>query len=263
MAKGKLDPHLLMQISKVSFCYERETVLHDISVNIRKGEFVGIIGPNGSGKSTLLKIMGGILQSGQYAFKGRNLKSYRRKELARLVSWLPQENTLAFPFRVLDVILMGRYPYLSPLTFESTKDFIVAKRAMELTDISDFADRFYNEISGGERQRVMIASALVQEPEIMLLDEPTSSLDIKYQIEILNILQRLNSNEGLTLAIALHDLYLASRYCSRLILLRKGKIVKDGPPMEVLHKETLEEVYGIEVKIHNDQDDGSIMVLPK
>ncbi|MFQ5671552.1 MAG: heme ABC transporter ATP-binding protein [Nitrospinales bacterium] len=259
------DSTPLIQLQDISFSYEKAPVLRDIALEIQKEEFVGIIGPNGAGKSTLLKLMGGILPTdqGQCSFKGRNLNRYKRKELARSVSWLPQENSMIFPFRVLEVILMGRHPYLTPLTFEGTEDFRIARRAMDLTDISDFADRFYNEISGGEKQRVMIAAALAQESEMMLLDEPTSSLDIKYQIEILNILQRLNSDEGLTLALALHDLHLASKYCSRLVLLDQGEIVKDGPPHLVLQKEILEKIYGIEIRIVNDPDDGSLMVFPR
>lgn len=258
------DSTALIRLQEVSFSYEKSPVLRDIALDIQRGEFVGVIGPNGAGKSTLLKLMGGILQTdrGQCSFKGHNLGSYKRKELARSISWLPQENSMVFPFRVLEVILMGRHPYLSALTFEGAEDFRIARRAMDLTDTSDFADRFYNEISGGEKQRVMIAAALTQESEMMLLDEPTVSLDIKYQIEILTILQRLNSDAGLTLALALHDLHLASKYCSRLVLLDQGKIVKDGPPHLVLQKAILEKVYGIEIRIVSDPDDGSLMVFP-
>ncbi|MEC7640754.1 MAG: ABC transporter ATP-binding protein [Nitrospinota bacterium] len=257
------DNRPLVQLSDLSFSYEKEAILRNISLEIQTKEFVGIIGPNGSGKSTLLKLMGGIMKNNQCLFKGKSLDSYARKDLARFISWLSQENVLPFSFRVLDVVLMGRYPYLTPLTFEGEEDYRIAQRALELTNSSGFADRFYNEISGGEKQRVMIAAALTQESELMLLDEPTSSLDIRYQIEILNILRRLNSNENMTLVLALHDLHLASRYCSRLILLNKGKIVKDGSPDQVLQKEILEEVYGVEIKIHHDTDDGSFMILPK
>ncbi|MFQ5716341.1 MAG: ABC transporter ATP-binding protein [Nitrospinales bacterium] len=254
----------LMQLREVCFSYEEEPVLNDISFQCRRGEFIGVIGPNGSGKSTLLKLMGGILKTnqGRLLFKNRELKDYKTKELAQSISWLPQENQLIFPFKVLDVVLMGRHPYLSRLAFEGEEDFRIAHRAMEMTHVSDFSNRLFNEISGGEKQRVMLAGAIAQEPEMMLLDEPTSSLDIKYQIEILNILKRLNEDDGLTLVLALHDLHLAARFCDRLALLDKGRIVRSGTPDHVLEKEALETVYGIKVKILRNPDDGSIWVSP-
>lgn len=255
----------MMRLEEITFSYEKDPVLSDVSFQLQPGEFVGVIGPNGSGKSTLLKLMGGILRTnqGKLAFKGRDLRSYKRKELARSISWLPQETHLVFSFKVSDVVLMGRHPYLSRLAFEGEEDFLIAQRAMEMTDTSKFSDRLFNEISGGEKQRVMIAGAIAQQSEMMLLDEPTSALDIKYQIEILNILKRLNESEGVTLILALHDLHLASKFCNRLVLLNKGRVVRSGTPEQVLQKETLEEVYGIEVAILRDPDDGSIMIAPR
>lgn len=255
----------MMRLEGITFSYEKDPVLSDVSFQLQPGEFVGVIGPNGSGKSTLLKLMGGILRAdrGKLSFKGRDLGSYKRKELARSISWLPQETHLVFSFKVSDVVLMGRHPYLSRLAFEGEEDFLIAQRAMEMTDTSEFSDRLFNEISGGEKQRVMIAGAIAQQSEMMLLDEPTSALDIKYQIEILNILKRLNEREEVTLILALHDLHLASKFCNRLVLLNKGRVVRSGTPEEVLQKETLEEVYGIGVAIFRDPDDGSIIIAPR
>ena len=157
---------------------------------------------------------------------------------------------------------MGRHPYLGPLVFEGEEDILIAEHAMELTDTRQFSSKLLTEISGGEKQRVMLASAIAQEPETMILDEPTSALDIKYQIEILNILKQLKKERKLTLILAMHDLHLASKFCQRLILLNEGKIICDGRPEEVLTKNILEKVYGIRVKIFTDEDDGSFIVFP-
>ena len=144
---------------------------------------------------------------------------------------------------------MGRHPYLSPLSFESHEDFKISQDAMKTTMTTQFSDRFFNEISEGEKQRVMIASALAQNPELMLLDEPTSALDLKYQVEIMNILKDLNANHKMTLVVAMHDLNLASRFCNRIILINDGKVVSDGTPLQVLKKDILEEVYGVELDL--------------
>lgn len=256
---------ILMRLRNVSFAYDKEPVLTNVSLDIKRGEIVGVIGPNGSGKSTLLKLMGGILPSrpGAIAFKETGLCAFKKKILARSIAWIPQENPMVFPFKVSEVVLMGRHPYLAALTFEREEDFRIARQAMAMTETLQFADRGFNEISGGEKQRAMIASAIAQEPEMMLLDEPTSALDLKYQMEILSILKRLNKSDGLTLALALHDLHLASKFCDRTVLLQNGQIVKDGPPGEVLRKEILERVYGVKVKIFRDPDDGSVLISPE
>ncbi len=255
----------LLQIEDVSFSYDEEPVLKDVSFDLRQGEFVGVIGPNGSGKSTLLKLLGGVLayDGGSISFRETDLRQCNRKEFARSVAWISQEHPMVFPFKVSEIVLMGRHPYLSPLTFEGQDDFDIARGAMELTQTLKFSDRGFNEISGGEKQRVIIASAIAQEPEMMLLDEPTSALDIKYQMQILKILRRLNHQDGITLVLAMHDLHLASKFCQRLILLSEGKIVCDGPPEDVLKKEILEEVYGVKVKLFRDEEDGSVLVSPE
>ncbi|MCH6580735.1 MAG: ABC transporter ATP-binding protein, partial [Nitrospinae bacterium] len=167
-----------------------------------------------------------------------------------------------FPFKVIDIVLMGRHPYLSPLAFEGEDDYRIAQEAMNQTQVLEFAERSFNEISGGEKQRVMIASAITQKPEVMLRDEPTSALDIKYQMEILNILKRLNEEENKSLMLAMHDLHLASKFCKRLVLLKQGRVFCEGSPAEVLKKEILEEVYEVKVKIFNDDEDGSLLVVP-
>ncbi|MBT7934606.1 MAG: ABC transporter ATP-binding protein [Nitrospina sp.] len=252
----------LMKLENISFAYETLPVLKDISLSTREQDFIGLIGPNGSGKSTLLKIMGAILKpdSGSVQFKESSLPKINKKLFAQSVSWIPQDHPMVFPFKVSEIVLMGRHPYLSPLSFESEEDFEISRRAMETTMTSQFADRYFNEISGGEKQRVMIASALAQDPEMMLLDEPTAALDLKYQIQILSILKNLNARHKMTLVMAMHDLNLASSFCNRLILLDEGQIVRDGTPEQVLKKDILEQVYGIEVDLGSH--DGSIRVHP-
>ncbi|MCH7623988.1 MAG: ABC transporter ATP-binding protein [Nitrospinae bacterium] len=255
----------ILQLEDVCFAYDRDPVVKHLSMRVEPGEFIGILGPNGSGKSTLLKLLGGILKhdSGNVKFREKDLHGYKRKVLAQSIAWLPQEHEMVFPFRVAEIILMGRHPYLSPWTFEGQKDFDIADRAMRTTETTHLSERQFNEISGGEKQRVMMACAIAQEPEVMLLDEPTTALDIKYQLEILNILLELNRNNGMTLILAMHDLHLASKYCRRLILIDKGNIVKDGTPEEVLQKGILETVYGVQLKILRDPDDGSVMISPE
>jgi len=254
----------VLSAREISFAYHREPVLNNISLDIQPGEFLGVIGPNGSGKATLLKILGGILKPDRQKifFKNTDIRSIKRKELASSISWIPQENPMVFAFKVLDIVMMGRHPYMLPLIFESDQDYQIAHRAMEMTSTSQFAQRLFNEISSGERQRVVIASSIAQEPEIMLLDEPTSALDIKYQLEILKILKQLNQAKNMTVVMAIHDLHLASKFCRRLVLLKNGELFADGPPSEVLTKEILEDVYGVKVNIF-PVDDGSIMVSPE
>jgi iron complex transport system ATP-binding protein len=255
----------ILQLKDVSFAYHEEPVVKSISLQVEPGEFIGVLGPNGSGKSTLLKLLGGILKpdSGNVLFRDQDLHDYKRKILAQSIAWLPQEHTMAFPFRVAEIVLMGRHPYLSPMSFESQRDFDIASQAMHTTETTHLSERQFTDISGGEKQRVMLACAITQEPKVMLLDEPTTALDIKYQLEIINILHRLNRNEGMTMLLAMHDLHLASKYCRRLILIDKGNIVKDGTPEEVLQKEILESVYGVQLKVIRDPEDGSIMISPE
>lgn len=254
----------LLGVKDVAFSYLKDPVLKNISLNIKPGEIIGVIGPNGSGKSTLLKLLAGIIKckSGQIDYKGSNICSMKRKDIAAAISWIPQENPMVFAFRVIDVVMMGRHPYLSALNFENEQDYIIVQDAMERTGTSQFARRLFNDISSGERQRVLIASAIAQEPELMLLDEPTSALDIKYQIEILMILKRLNETRNMSVVLAMHDLHLASRFCRRLILLNCGEIVADGAPADVLQKDILEKVYGISVNIFA-KDDGAFIVTPE
>jgi len=239
----------MIEARSIFFRYHRDWVLQDLSFRIGKGEFIGVIGPNGSGKTSLLKILYRLLtpQQGEVFYGEKPLRQMSRAEIARKIAVVPQETHSLFPFRVLEIVLMGRSPYGGHLMFEGRKDLEIAERAMAWTDTLTFAERPIDELSGGERKRVFIARALAQEPEVILLDEPTATLDIHHQIDFLQRILDLNRERGLTIVMASHDMNLASEFCDRLILLKAGRIDRMGAPREVITKETIERVYGCEV----------------
>jgi iron complex transport system ATP-binding protein len=242
-----------IEIENLSFAYGERRVLNGVSLRVGKGEMGGVLGPNGSGKTTLLKILCGILSAGGEAeLNGRNIGSYNRREMSRLFAVVPQENAVNFPYTVTEIVLMGRASHHSPLSLEGQKDLAVARQSMELTETLSLADRYLHELSGGEKQRVIIARALAQQPEILLLDEPSAFLDLRHQVRILELVRRLNRERQLTIVAAMHDLNLAALFFPRLLLLRDGKIYRDGMPKNVLTVETIEEVYGIRVTVQQD-----------
>lgn len=248
----------MIEVDSIFFRYHQDWVLQDVSFQVRKGEFVGVIGPNGSGKTTLLKILYRLLspQQGEVFFDRLSLKKMSRGEIAKKIAVVAQETYPAFPFRAIEMVLMGRSPYLGHLMFESPKDLEIAKKAMEWTETLPISQRPIDELSGGERKRVYIARALAQEPEMILLDEPTSNLDIHHQVEFLDLVLSLNREKGLTILMASHDLNLASEYCDRLIFLQNGKIYKMGSPEEVMTRENIEKVYGCEVWVDRNPVSG-------
>src|SRR4030042_2014814 len=251
----------MIDVNSISFRYHEDWVLQDVSFRVEKGEFLGVIGPNGSGKTTLLKILYHLLspQRGEILLELVHMKKMSRSDIGKRIAVVAQETHLLFPFSVLEMVLMGRSPYLGHLMFESEKDLEIAKKAMEWTKILPFSERPIDELSGGERKRVFIARALAQEPEVILLDEPTANLDIHHQIDFLDLIHNLNREKGLTIAMASHDLNIASEYCDRLILLREGRIYKIGSPREVITRENIEEVYGCAVWV----DENPISGLPR
>ena len=237
----------------LSFAYKDRAVLHGISLSVANGEMVGILGPNGSGKTTLLKILSAVLRGqGEVKLNGRNIAAYARRELSRLFAVVQQEAHINFPYTAAEIVLMGRASYHSPYALEGKKDIEVARASMNLTDSLSLSNRYLHELSGGEKQRVMIARALAQEPEILLLDEPSAFLDLKHQVQVFELLRRLNRERGLTIVAALHDLNFAALFFARLVMLRDGKIYRDGSPNEVLTEKTIAEVYGIRVRIEHD-----------
>ncbi len=251
-----------LQIKNLVFAYNDRPVLDGVSLSVEKGEMVGVLGPNGSGKTTLLKIFAAVLTGGGEAkLNGRNIQDYSRRELSRLFAAVPQESRVHFPFTVAEIVLMGRASRHGPFGLEGKRDLIAARDSMEATETLSLADRYLHELSGGEKQRVMIARALAQEAEILLLDEPAAFLDLKHQVRVFELMRRLNRERGLTIVAALHDLNLAALFFPRLALLGGGKIVRDGAATDVLTEETIREVYGVGVRIHHDPVDGRLQVF--
>jgi iron complex transport system ATP-binding protein len=240
----------MIDVDHIDVSYDGvKKILEQLSFSVDKGEFIGIIGPNGSGKTTLLKTVSRILSpmGGVVRIEGKELASITSRELARTIGVVPQETAINFDFSVMDVVLMGRHPYIDRLSSESKDDIEIARRAMAMTGTEQFRDRSVNEISGGERQRVIIARALAQEPKVLLLDEPTSHLDINHQIEILNIFRGLEGE--VTIIGVFHDLNLAAHYCDTLILLDEGEIQAIGSPAVVLTREHLKRIFNINALI--------------
>jgi len=228
--------------------------LSDINFEVPKGSFAGIIGPNGSGKTTLFRAITGILplKSGQILLSGKNLKSFSLRQRAQNIAIVSQFIE-AGDMSVEDYVLMGRIPYHNRFNFfETNEDFEIARKYMELTDTWRFKDQLMSELSGGEQQLAGIARALTQQPELLLLDEPTSHLDITHQVHILNVLQQLNQETGLSVLMVIHDLNLASEYCDRLILVNQGRIHTQGTPEEVLTFQHIEDVYQTVVVTQNN-----------
>lgn len=249
----------LLRLNKVGFQYDGDRVLNNVSFDVDQGEFFGIIGPNGSGKSTLLKIIDGILkaQEGTLHLNGHRLHEFKRRDVAKIIGFVPQDFSLTFPFTVREIVLMGRMPHLGRLRFESESDCEIARKAMEVTDTEDFADRSMNELSAGEAQRVLIARALTQEPRIILLDEPTAYLDIRHQIAIFDLIKKLNREQALTVIAVTHDINLSSHYCDRILLLKEGAVRGLGSPEEVITESTIREVYDTPVMVDKNPKTGA------
>ena len=247
------------KVKDLRFRYDESWVLDGLSFEVREGEILGIIGPNGSGKTTILRVLSRVLipQEGEVHLQGKNLLALSQKEIAQIIGVVPQDTYFPFPFTVGEVVLMGRSPWLSNFGFESEKDLQIASQAMALTNTFSFSNRLIFELSGGERQRAIIARALAQKPQVMLLDEPTAHLDIGYQIEIYDLIKKLNAEKGLTLIIVAHDLNLASDYCDRLLLLDGGRIYKMGSPKEVITEENLFRIYQSRVLVEENPVTGA------
>jgi iron complex transport system ATP-binding protein len=241
-----------LKIQDIDCFYDSAKILENINLNVETGDFVGIIGPNGSGKTTLLKSISRVLKPKRGVILIDKSDVYKMKtgEVAKQMAVVPQDSNIAFSFSVLQVVLMGRTPHLRRLQTESEVDLAIAKRAMEYTGIWSLADRLVNELSGGERQRVIIARALTQEPKVLLLDEPTSHLDISNQLEIMDLLKLLCDEKKLLIVGVFHDFNLAARYCDRIIMLKKGKIVAAGKTTEVLTSDNIKNVFGIDVIVN-------------
>ena len=235
------------KIKNISFSYGEKNIFVDISARIQDGEFLGLLGPNGCGKTTLLKLLSGVLKpkEGTIEFLQKDLREYSRKEIAHHIAVLPQDNLIDFPFTALEVALMGRAPYLVNFRWESAEDLAIVREAMEQTDCWHLARQDIRSLSGGERERVLLARALSQQPKVLLLDEPTTHLDLKHQRETFHLLQRLHREKKLTLIVALHDLNFAAQSCDRLLILNQGSAATLGTPEQVLTSEKILQVFGV------------------
>lgn len=256
--------HLYFQYGTGSSSNRTPSVLHDVSFAVQPGEMLGIVGPNGSGKTSLLKLLGKItpLQQGSIALFGQSLSDLRQETVARRVGFVPQDTDQAFPFSVAETVLMGRFPHhhrrLWDLGFgwDTPEDRVIAQGAMKTMDVWHLAERSVTGLSGGERQRVVIARALAQNPDVILLDEPTSFLDLQHQIEICTVLHRLKSERQLTIVLVSHDLNLASQYCDRILLLDQGRVFCLGAPNTVIQPEILRTVYRCQVLVDRHPTSG-------
>ena len=262
----------MLSADNVGFVYEERRgrrrgasfELEGVSLSVARGEIVGILGPNGSGKTTLLKLLAGILRpsSGHVRLDGQDLGALARAEIARRLAVVPQHTSPAFDYTALEIVLMGRYPHLAAFEIEGPDDLRTAREAMDATGTSGLEERRFDTLSGGEQQRVAIASALAQTPALLLLDEPTSSLDLAYQLEIASLITRLNQERGVTIVLSTHDLNFAASVCGSLVLLRGGRLAAAGRIDEALTPDTIREVYGVDADVARHERAGHLTVVP-
>jgi ABC-type cobalamin/Fe3+-siderophores transport system ATPase subunit len=261
---------MFLVADRVSYTYNRRTsvepvhAVREISVGIARGSLTGLIGPNGCGKTTLLKLLAGVLvpDSGTVSLDGRALTAMSRRHIARRIAVVPQETHPAFEYTALEMALMGRHPHLGPFQLEGPADLVIARESLEATGTLHLAERSYMALSGGEKQRVIIAAALAQQADMLLLDEPTASLDPGYQLDIADLLRTLNQARGLTMVLATHDLNLAASVCRDLVLLRAGTIIASGPTDTVLTALNLERLYDVRADVRYHDGAGHLTVVP-
>lgn len=258
------EPHRLSAES-LSLAYGDRVIVDGLDLAIPSGAITAIVGANGCGKSTLLRALARLItpRSGQVILDGKALHGRPTKEIARTLGLLPQSPVAPEGIAVADLVGRGRHPHQRMLARFTAHDYDVVARALAATGITEFADRSVDELSGGQRQRVWIAMALAQETDILLLDEPTTFLDLTHQIEVLDLLTDLNREQGTTIVMVLHDINLAARYADHLFALRDGRVVTGGPPSEVLTSELIRDVFELEALVVPDPVSGTPMVLPR
>ncbi len=254
----------MIKIENVSLSYDKRTVLEDITLNLKEKSFIGIIGKNGTGKSTLLKSVVGLLKpvKGNIFVDDKNVYDMKKNVLAKKISFMPQTMQFDFSFNVKDFIMFGRYPYTNMFKLTSAEDFKIVEDVMKLTETSEFAERNINELSGGERQKVLLAQTLVQQTDIVALDEPTSHLDIGSQATIFKLLKMLNEKYNKTIITTVHDLNLAGEFCSDIVFLDDKKIINFGPAEKVLNYKDIEKVYDVKVVVHTNPVSKKPVVIP-
>jgi iron complex transport system ATP-binding protein len=239
-------------------------VVDGVSLSVARGAIVGLLGPNGSGKTTLLRLLSGTLtpDRGGVLFDCQPIATLARRDLARRIAVVPQETHSAFDFSALEIVLMGRYPHLGAFELEGANDLAIARSAMADTGTTAFEDRRFAALSGGEKQRVVIAGALAQASDVLLLDEPTASLDLGFQFEIAVLLSRLNRDRGTTMVVSTHDLNLAATLCTELVLLKDGRVIAQGPTDAVLTPPRIRELYGVIADVTMHPGAGHVTVVP-
>ena len=252
---------MILKVKDVVFGYSSVKILDGVSLELEHSEILGVIGPNGAGKSTLIRCINNILkpQGGTIILDGKDIKDLTRMEIARKLGYVPQSTKNSFPATVFDTILMGRRPHCGWQS--SSADVRKILEILELVGIEDLAMRDFTELSGGQQQKVILARALAQEADVLLLDEPTSNLDIRQQLETMEIVRSLVSERCISSIMAIHDLNLAARYADKILMLKGGRIFDVGDPFSVLTKENIQKVYGVEAEVK--EDDGRPYILPK
>jgi iron complex transport system ATP-binding protein len=251
-------------VQNVSLSYGDQSILSKVSCAVEQGEFFAVIGPNGAGKTTLLRLMAGLMAptAGTLRIMEKPLTSYNRKEFARRVAVVPQELPFDLPFKVGETVLLGRSPHLGMWEMESSRDWDLAREAMRTMDVSHLAGRRLTQLSGGERQRVFIARAICQKPDLLLLDEPTASLDPAHQVKIMDLMARLCKEQGITVVMVSHELNLVAMYADRLLLLNRGIQAGLGVPKKVLTRKLLEKCYGCGIIVEENRLGQVPLVLP-
>ena len=255
----------IIKLENVSFSYEREKVIDDLSVKFEKGRFYGILGPNGCGKTTLLDIIirYKISERGNVLINEESIFNYSKEDIAKLVSIVPQDFFINFPFMVEDVINMGRYPFISRFSLPAKVDREIVNRTIKDLKLSDIRYKYVTQLSGGERQRVIFARALVQDTPVLLIDEGTSNLDIKHSIHILNHVKNKIVEEGKTVVAVFHNLNLATLYCDNLVFMKEGSIVASGPTDEIFNKEIINMTFDINCHIYVESYTGRKQIVFK
>lgn len=255
----------VIQAKQLVFAYQQQPVLNALNMEVPQGAFTAIVGPNGCGKSTFVKQLIKSLkpQSGDIHIFGKPLNSYSHKALGKLIAYVPQATQIGFDFTVEEVVLMGRYPHLKRFQSETPKDREIAAEAMKATGVWALKDKPANALSGGEQQRVIVARALAQEPQILILDEPISHLDLPHQVELMALIRKMAQEKGITVLAIIHDLNLALDYSDYVVMMQGGQVHYSGIPTEIISERSIREIYGLEVCMIQNPVTGNPHVIPK